>query len=277
MAADNPQDNELIIRNVVALKANWPDMRQPNLVVERGESIVIPSLDVRRRVSGRGADDDYDGAGYLLGGFEQMRNVVNIAEVWGIRFDADTVVMDWGVGCGRIASHAPEAIRQGFIGTDVDPVGIEWCREHIDFGQYMVIATQGRFDIPDNSVDLIYSHSVLTHLDEAHQDHWLAELARVLKPGGIMILTFHGLHSSAMIADWAKVRDAWDNFLNMGFVNGPHANPDIADVTPKDYYRDIAHTPSYIRTHWPECGVRVLDIMLGGFGPFQDVAVCTKG
>jgi ubiquinone/menaquinone biosynthesis C-methylase UbiE len=36
-----------------------------------------------------------------------------------------------------------------------------------------------------------YCFSVFTHLDEQMQDAWLLELRRVLKPGGVLIVTVH--------------------------------------------------------------------------------------
>jgi SAM-dependent methyltransferase len=47
----------------------------------------------------------------------------------------------------------------------------------------------------DASFDLVYSISVFTHLDEEMQDAWLNELKRVLRPGGILIITVHGLNA----------------------------------------------------------------------------------
>lgn len=269
--------HELLLANIRALRPNWPDRRKLDLTVEHNVASPVPTLDNRRRISGADANNDPDGLQFLASGYKELRNVVNIAEVWGLRFNSTSVVLDWGVGCGRIGRHIPDVLQDGFVGVDVDPINIAWCRENLPFGQYKVVATRGALPLSSDSVDLIYSHSVLTHLDEVHQDHWLSELARVLKPGGIMILTVHGMHSNAIVAAWAQTRSLWDLYMSKGFIDAPQGNPDIQDVTPHNYYRDVAHTPEYILRHWPERGVEVLDIMPGGLGPYQDVVVCTKG
>ena len=49
-------------------------------------------------------------------------------------------------------------------------------------------------DYPDATFDLIYAFSVFTHLAPAGQTFWIAELTRVLKPGGCLFLTTHGEH-----------------------------------------------------------------------------------
>ena len=46
---------------------------------------------------------------------------------------------------------------------------------------------------PDGTFDFIYSISVFTHLTEASQRFWMNELFRILKPGGYLLFTVHGL------------------------------------------------------------------------------------
>jgi SAM-dependent methyltransferase len=46
--------------------------------------------------------------------------------------------------------------------------------------------------LPDGKFELIYSYSVLTHLSADRQKPWMKELVRVLKPGGMFLLTVSG-------------------------------------------------------------------------------------
>jgi SAM-dependent methyltransferase len=46
----------------------------------------------------------------------------------------------------------------------------------------------------DATFDLVYSLSVFTHLSEPLQRFWIDELARVLRPGGFLLITTHGAH-----------------------------------------------------------------------------------
>ena len=52
---------------------------------------------------------------------------------------------------------------------------------------------------PAGSFDLIYCLSVFTHLSEPLGRFWMGELARVLKPGGHLLITTHGDHYLPML------------------------------------------------------------------------------
>jgi SAM-dependent methyltransferase len=45
---------------------------------------------------------------------------------------------------------------------------------------------------PDDNFDLVYAVSVLTHLTPQLADAWIADFARVLRPGGLLFVTTHG-------------------------------------------------------------------------------------
>ena len=47
-------------------------------------------------------------------------------------------------------------------------------------------------DFPDGKFGLIYSYSVFTHLSADRQKPWMKELVRVLRPGGMLLLTVSG-------------------------------------------------------------------------------------
>jgi len=102
-------------------------------------------------------------------------------------------VLDFGCGAGRIARWlAPEVIGAGgtFLGSDLNPKLAGWCAANLP-GTYSANGLQPPLALDADIVDLVYAHSVLTHLTEATTRAWLAELARVLRPGGLALLTFH--------------------------------------------------------------------------------------
>lgn len=100
-------------------------------------------------------------------------------------------VLDFGCGCGRtiLGLGAPPA--GGITGCDVDAECIEWCRRHLS-GDFVVSDFAPPLPFSDGAFELVYSVSVLTHLDRERQERWLQELSRVLAPGGIALITVQG-------------------------------------------------------------------------------------
>ena len=111
----------------------------------------------------------------------------------GVRTEGRLDVLDWGCGCGRIARWlAPDVTARGgaFTGCDLNPKLVAWCAANLP-GRYAANGLQPPLPLEPESVDLVYAHSVLTHLTEDTARAWLAEIARVLRPGGAALLTFH--------------------------------------------------------------------------------------
>ena len=101
-------------------------------------------------------------------------------------------VLDFGCGCGRIARWlAPQVMSSGgrFSGVDLNARSIEWCSRHLP-GRYTENRLHPPLAFPDAAFDLVYAHSVLTHLTEQVATAWLAEIARILRPDGLAIVTF---------------------------------------------------------------------------------------
>ncbi|MGA0605555.1 class I SAM-dependent methyltransferase [Phenylobacterium sp. VNQ135] len=126
-------------------------------------------------------------------GETQARDFTRMAGEHGMRFEDGIHVLDFGCGSGRIARWlAPEVTRPGgrFTGTDLNPKLAAWCAENLP-GRYVSNGLKPPLALPDGEIDLLYAYSVFTHLREPLARAWLAELARVLKPGGLALVTFH--------------------------------------------------------------------------------------
>lgn len=104
-------------------------------------------------------------------------------------------ILEWGCGPGRLIRHMPDLLGERAIaltGTDYNIESIEWCRANLPNIRFELNQLNPPLSFPDNSFDVIYNFSVLTHLSEAVQVAWVQELFRVLKPGGLMLCTTHG-------------------------------------------------------------------------------------
>jgi SAM-dependent methyltransferase len=77
-------------------------------------------------------------------------------------------------------------------GSDRDERALEWCRLNLPFARFEQNGLAPPLAYDDGAFELVYALSVFTHLAEELQRLWLIELDRVLRPGGLFILTTHG-------------------------------------------------------------------------------------
>jgi SAM-dependent methyltransferase len=110
----------------------------------------------------------------------------------GIDFANARRVLDFGCGCGRTIGWFLRNYDAEFHGVDVDAEAIDWCNRNLQRGHFLANAPEPPLPYPDEHFDIVYCLSVFTHLNEGMQDSWLAELNRILKPGGVLLLTIFG-------------------------------------------------------------------------------------
>ncbi|MFH0908091.1 MAG: class I SAM-dependent methyltransferase [bacterium] len=103
-------------------------------------------------------------------------------------------VLEWGCGPARVIRHLPALLPPGseFLGTDYNPTTIAWCRKAIPNMRFEENKLEPPLPFGPAFFDVVYCLSVFTHLSEEMHYAWRDELLRVLKPGGLLILTAHG-------------------------------------------------------------------------------------
>jgi SAM-dependent methyltransferase len=100
-------------------------------------------------------------------------------------------VLDFGCGCGRVLRYWRG--HDGLVaGSDRDGGAVDWCRSNLGFARVERNSLAPPLSFVDASFDLVYALSVFTHLPADLQTAWRDELARVLRPGGRLLVTTHG-------------------------------------------------------------------------------------
>ena len=108
-------------------------------------------------------------------------------------------VLDFGCGCGRLSRFVGMSDSLEAFGSDANPNHVDWCTVNL---QGVVTRRNGfmpplQFDA--GSMDFVYALSVFTHLPRDAAAAWFRDLARVLAPRGILIITTHGYPALATI------------------------------------------------------------------------------
>ncbi len=170
-----------------------------------------------------------------MAGFNDFRQVNDLAEHHGVDVAAANV-LDWGCGHGRVVRHFAQRVDAGETwGVDIDAGTSAGVGER-HLGSCDHGARHRRTDLPDDHFDLVYGISVMTHLTLDVQEAWLRELRRIIRPGGLELLTSPGehqqlrvsLHDPEWLARWEQ--SGFDDTVDSIDLNGK-----IGD---DDYYRN---------------------------------------
>ncbi len=107
--------------------------------------------------------------------------------------DECTAILDFGCGWGRIIRFFLKDVEPSAL-WGVDPVDtmIEICRRDNKWCNFERIEPEPPTPFPGGMFDLIYSFSVFSHLSEDMHQKCLAELQRITKPGGLIMVTTRG-------------------------------------------------------------------------------------
>lgn len=228
----------------------------------------IPNEARRRRVAG-----SENLASYLQVGATVLTRLDRVAmEYFGRSFSEADAILDWGCGCGRVLQYLSPEQRSHLTGIDIDADNIEWCRENFPEARFEVVLLEPPTALPPNGFDLIFSISVLTHLREQRQLEWLAELARIARPGAAVLLSVNGETAWLNIGRPINQYSLWR--ANGFLVDGKNTDLDDSGADSGDYYNSFI-SRRYIFENWSRY-FKVLDVIAGAVNNHQDLVVLKK-
>jgi ubiquinone/menaquinone biosynthesis C-methylase UbiE len=112
------------------------------------------------------------------------------------RYGAGRDILEAGCGTGLLLAEAARMGRSA-LGLDLSAGMLARARER---GLSVVQASLTQVPLPDSAVDLVYSMKVLAHVPPIREA--IAELARVTRPGGHLLLEFYNPRSLRFLAKW---------------------------------------------------------------------------
>ena len=183
----------------------------------------------------------------------------------GRRIEELAALLDFGCGCGRVTRHWAGLDRTAVHGADANEHAIAWCRANLPFARFASNGLAPPLHHEDESFDLVYALSVFTHLPEDLQHAWVRELRRLLRPGGVLLLTTHGERYRERLA--AAERAAFDaGRLVVRWPEGAGTN-----------LCSVFHPRSYVEDRLAE-GLDVVEFVPEGAkgNPYQDLYLLRK-
>jgi len=225
----------------------------------------VPPPRLRHRVHG---STDY--RGYLEVGQRCWASVEQLVREIGCDPASFESILDYGCGSGRVARVVPHTGSRGprtITAVDIDPEAILWCTRNLPGIRFAVVSPQPPTPFVDGAFDLIFAVSVFTHLDEARQFALLAELRRLLRPGGVLVASVQGDHHRS------QRKRQFDLGSGFAFVAGDRGFFK-KDGLPR-FYQDAQHTRAYVEREWS----KYLDVKLyreRGMADHQDAVVLVR-
>ena len=101
-------------------------------------------------------------------------------------------ILDFGCGCGRVTRHWPSDGSVDVHGSDHDAELIGWVRANLPFVTANHNQLAPPLPYPDAHFGLVYAISVFTHLTAELGLAWMAELQRIVRPGGFLLFSVTG-------------------------------------------------------------------------------------
>lgn len=224
----------------------------------------VPQADLRYDIVGPCTISEFDADGR-----QRVADMERALRSIGVSLDRLGRILDFGSGCGRVARILVErGLGERLSICDVNERAVEWCRDHLPLRQCVVNGELPPLPFEDASFDLVWCGSVFSHLDRRRQDRWLADLGRVLRPGGTLLASVHGPHAwQGALSERTIARLEQEGML---FVRS-NANVGIHP----SWYQVAWHTEAYVRSHWAAF-FSIRDYVPRGHAGYQDLVIASK-
>jgi len=154
--------------------------------------------------------------------------------------DADRA-LDFGCSSGRVVRVLAAAFPDvEWHGCDPIPDAIEWASANLPGIEFRLSPERPRLTYDDEVFDAVFAISIWSHFSEQAALDWFAEMRRIIRPGGRLLVTTHGeqtvVHTAREgVRSPEQLADVRDSLARHGFwyaaefgEAGDHgvANPD---------------------------------------------------
>ena len=196
-------------------------------------------------------------------------------------------ILDFGCGCGRMTRYLDMMREWRAFGSEINEKHVAWCQANLRNVDTRLNGIRPPLPFDDGSMDLVYSLSLFTHLPEHLAAEWLNDLARVLKPGALLITTTHGFPALDIIKDSAvhqqmfmrnrgDIIDIIERLPRDRYIFLPYDANVIAAANAGAEYGNTFIAPSYADAYWNNEHFDIVEQIPGGMRGWQDIYVMRR-
>jgi SAM-dependent methyltransferase len=197
-------------------------------------------------------------------------------------------VLDFGCGCGRVTRFFPESTDRWIgYGSDINPDHVDWCRDHLPVVTTLLNGAAPPIETEDASMDFVYCLSVFSHLPDDQALAWFEELARVIRPGGILLITTHGAGALETIAGSTQHQEMFNltphrareismQLTGVGYVLEAYQQTVVDLARTADGYGNCFVSEQHIRQKWSEPSFDLCSFLPVGLRHWQDISIMRR-
>ena len=245
---------------------DWLDILVSSLHVPEIEGVAMPVFphdDLQRAMHG------HCGEVSLHEAHAFFREVKAYAHYAGRPFAAHRRLLDFGCGWGRtLRLFMKDIVADNLYGADSTSRFLTEARRCNPALNFLSCSIAPPTVLAAESLDYIVSWSVFSHLDEFLGTRWIEEFARLLKPGGLLMITTQSRRFIAFCAEMRmrrasgiRLEHGWyeacaDSFIDEAHENARyeaghflHAAP-ASRPNPQSHYGEAIIPRGYIVKHW---------------------------
>ena len=138
--------------------------------------------------------------------------------------------LDFGCSSGRVTRTLQAAYPDArWHGCDPNVPAIEWAAENLPGIEFFVNDNAPPLPLADGSLDMAYAISIWSHFAPELGLRWFEEMHRLIRPGGHLVCTTHGLTSVAHSSANGRSEEQVEEILGALYRQGSWYAPEFGE------------------------------------------------
>lgn len=160
-------------------------------------------------------------------------------------------ILDFGCGCGRVARNWAALDPVAVSGCDYNTELIEWCGRNLTYMESRRNGLEPPLSFEADAFDFAYAISIFTHFPVDLQRRWVDELARVVRPGGALLITLHGESYARQFLERTE-REEFDAGRPVVLREGLAGTNGCMSLTPRSWVERSLLAAFDLASFWPQ-------------------------